>query len=850
MNHLHRKCQSSLWNGAEGFAARAVTVIAFSSLILPPAAGRAQGAATTRPPTTAELNFFEKNIRPVLVNKCYECHSLEAKKLKGGLLVDSRDGLRKGGDSGPAIVPGKPAESLLIQAIRHQDADLAMPPKEKLPDSVVADFERWIAMGAPDPRAGAVKIAGYKVDPNSGRNHWSFQPPRKSGPPAVKNPAWPRSDIDRFILAGLEAKGLKPVADADRATLIRRVYFDLTGLPPAPEAVEAFVKDSDPKAFEKIVDQLLASPQFGERWGRHWLDVARYAESTGKERNLLYSEAWRYRDYVIASFNANKPYDRFVREQIAGDLLLAANDQQRLEHAVATGFLAIGTKSLNERNRLQFKLDVIDEQIDVLSQAILGVTIACARCHDHKFDPIPTRDYYALAGIFNSTETRFGVAAERGVRQASGLLEVPLTAAPKPPTAQANTAETARLQGELQKAKAERAAFMTSVQQAKKGNQAKLAELRKKGRPYLDQLNSKIENLETRLRKNGGEPAGPTVQVMGVKESAGPADLPIYLRGDIDKPGERVPRGLVPALGPTRLPAIKPQSSGRLELAASLTSPENPLTARVMVNRMWHHLFGRGIVPTVDNFGATGERPTHPELLDHLALRFVEQGWSVKKMIREIVLSRAYQLSAAHDTKNYAADPDNTLVWRMSKRRLDAEALRDAMLAVSGQIDLTPPQGSTLPQGRNNYVGRGLSASAFAFNSPKRSVYLPVVRDLVPDSLELFDFAEPSLVVGNRDTTTVPSQALYLMNNPFVLRQAEAAAARVLGAKAATDAGRINLAYRLAFARPPSAGEWKDAEAFLKEFTTALGAGKTDPQAAWTAFCQALFAAAEFRYLN
>ncbi len=394
------------------------------------AASVVRGAAAEAKPTAGQLAFFESNIRPVLASKCYECHSTQAKKVKGGLLLDSREGIRKGGDSGPAVVPGNPSKSLLLQAIQYKDKDKQMPPKEQLKASIVADFERWIALGAADPRERpAVTVAttvGATYAQANPKNFWAFQPVKKPLLPAVRDAAWPKGDIDRFILAGLEAKSLKPSPDASKAALLRRVTFDLTGLPPSPEDLQHFLADPSPSALEKVVDRLLAAPQYGERWGRHWLDVARYAESTGKERNFPFPDAWRYRDYVIAAFNADKPYDQFIREQVAGDLLPSKTAAERNERLIATGFLAIGPKGLNEKNREQFRMDEIDEQIDTTTRAVMALTISCARCHDHKFDPFTQKDYYGIAGIFRSSETYFGVDGEGGMknRQPSPPLEL------------------------------------------------------------------------------------------------------------------------------------------------------------------------------------------------------------------------------------------------------------------------------------------------------------------------------------------------------------------------------------------------------------------------------------------
>ncbi|HZJ15756.1 MAG TPA: DUF1549 domain-containing protein, partial [Chthoniobacteraceae bacterium] len=415
----------------------------------------ASAFALDEAPTGEQLDFFEKKIRPVLAEKCYKCHGQEAEKIKGGLTLDTREGIRRGGDNGPSVVPGNAKESLLLEAIHYQNKDFAMPPKKeggKLPDAVIADFEKWVQMGAPDPREGTAKVV-KKYDLEEAKKWWSFQPLTRPTVPETKNAA--PSAIDRFVLAALEAKGLQPVAEADKSTLLRRVYFDLIGLPPTPPEIDAFLKDASPEAFAKVVDRLLASPQFGERWGRHWLDVARYAESSGKDVNIAFPHAWRYRDYVIDAFNKDKPYDQFVREQIAGDLMTADTQQARAAQLMATGFLALGAKGLNEMNPRQFALDVADEQIDAMSQAVLGLTVACARCHDHKFDPIPQRDYYALAGIFLSTETRYGTAQGVQNRHAAELIELPKSADVPKLDKTLSATERTRLEARLEELKAE-----------------------------------------------------------------------------------------------------------------------------------------------------------------------------------------------------------------------------------------------------------------------------------------------------------------------------------------------------------------------------------------------------------
>jgi hypothetical protein len=831
---------------------------------LAPAADTPQTLGAEKSPTPEGIAFFEKKIRPVLAEKCYKCHSADSEKVKGGLRLDTRAGLLQGGDSGPAIVPGELKSSLLIKALHYTDEDLAMPPKKeggKLSEEVIADFDKWVLMGAPDPREGKAAVAKRGINIEQGREHWAFQLPKKAAPPSVADTQWPRSDLDRFVLSELEAKGLKPVGDADKAALLRRVHFDLVGLPPTPEEVEMFVTDPSASAFEKVVDTLLASPQFGERWGRHWLDVARYAESSGKEINIAYPHAWRYRDYVIKSFNDDKPYDRFLREQIAGDRLPAADDTQRAEQLVATGFLAIGPKSHNTRMPRQFALDLADEQIDAVSQGMLGLTVACARCHDHKFDPVPQSDYYAMAGIFLSTETDFGTPRFVQNNNATPLITLP---------AGANVPDAPRVPPQ------QLAAMKRQLEQAVKTRddilaQARASKERPMANPRLQGATTQIAILQKQLDRydDNGQPLR---LAMGAGDRLFSRDTQILGRGEIDKPGATVPRGFLQVLAGKESTRVT-QGSGRLELANAIASPENPLTARVLVNRVWLNLFGRGIVPTPDNFGTTGQKPSNPGLLDYLALSFIENGWSVKKLIRETVLSRTYQLGSDFDPHNYAADPDNTFHWRMSKRRLDAEAIRDGMFAVAGKLDLTPPKGSPIangegivqrllrpppgfgagPFGGPMMAGGGGPANPLNPDRPIRSVYLPIIREQVPDALAIFDFAEPSLVVGEREDTTVPSQALYLMNSPSVQKLAEAMADRLL-AKELKGIELGQAAFQLAFSRPPTDRELQATGEFFRRFNAAESAKYSNEKqlgrAGVIAFCQALLGSAEFRYLN
>ncbi|MCE9531855.1 MAG: DUF1549 domain-containing protein [Planctomycetes bacterium] len=783
-----------------------------------------------KPATAEQIAFFEKSIRPVLLKECYSCHSANAEKLKGGLRVDTSAGLRQGGDTGPALVPGNASRSLIMKALKHHDENLKMPPKMKLADDVVADFEKWIAMGAADPREGSAKVAKNEIDIEKGRQFWAFQPVKKPAAPTVKNATWAKTDIDRHLLAGLEAKNLKPVADADPYTLIRRLYIDLIGLPPTPEDVLNFVSayQGEPAqkqaALEKVVDQLLASPRFGERWGRHWLDVARYAESSGKQSNIAYPHAWRYRDYVIAAFNADKPFDQFVREQIAGDLLSAKDDKQKADFVTATGFLAIGAKAHNERNPRQFQLDLADEQIDVTFTAFQGLTVACARCHDHKFDPIPTKDYYSLVGIFQSTETCYGTVRVIQSNHPSPLITLPKGA--EAPTG-------------LEPLSATRRESLEKQVKDLKEQMAKLSMADQFGSFNGIRLRIQITNTESQLALYEAD-GTPRTLAMGVREKSFPTDSRVYVRGELDQPGETVKRGL-PQVLVAKQPAIG-RTSGRLDLAKWIASAENPLTARVMANRVWLHLFGRGLVATPDNFGASGQTPSSPALLDHLATTFVAEGWSVKKLIRSIVLSRVYQLSSNFDERNYEVDPDNVLAWRMSKRRLEAESMRDAMLSVSGLLDVNPRKGS--PITRN---GEGSVNMSFRFrpidtytSDPHRSVYIPIIRDLLPEVLTLFDFPDPSMIAGERSVTTIPAQSLYLMNNAFVIKQAETVADKLL-ASTDSDEEMLKRAYVAFFSRPPSAKEIASAQQFLKSY-----AENKTRRASWSALCQALFASAEF----
>ena len=607
-------------------------------------------SVTSAAPSPEGVEFFENKIRPVLATNCYTCHSAEAKTRMGGLSLDTRDGIREGGLRGHAVVPSDVEASLILNALRYEGG-LKMPPMGKLPEEVVQDFTTWIEMGAPDPREPNAALQQSSIDLEEGRRYWAFQAPREQALPAVQDLAWPRGAVDQLVLASLEQQDLRPVADASKADLLRRVTYDLTGLPPSVSEMDAFMADHSESAYSTVVERLLESDRFGERWGRHWLDVVRYSDSIGRTRNLPFPMAWRYRDYVIRAFNSDKPYDRFVQEQIAGDLLPYASSEERLENQVATGFLALGAHDLNEIDQKQFDMDVADEMINVTTRSMLALSVGCARCHDHKFDPIPTKDYYAMAGIFRSSDLRNGLRRRprfnAGYFRAARMLTLDGVPDYTMADAEATRAERARLWGELQAAEENR------------------------DRNACRQLSRALSKLPI-----------PENLAMGVVEAAKPVPMRVNIGGDPHTLGDSVQRGFVQVLYPpdAEIPAIGQGESGRLQLAKWMTRPDNPLTARVMANRVWHQLTGKGIVASVDNFGSSGRQPTNQALLDYLARRFVDGGWSVKSLIREIVMSRTYRLSTRLDDSNFERDPDNDFNWRANLRRLEAESVRDAVL--------------------------------------------------------------------------------------------------------------------------------------------------------------------------
>ena len=1051
------------------------------------AAGAQKAApADAPPPTPEQAAFFEKRVRPLLVNNCYSCHADSLQM--GGLRLDSRAALVKGGASGTALVAGEPDKSSLITAV-HYNGKVKMPPSGKLKADEIAALTAWVKMGAPWPQATPATASSYTA-PAGSTKWWAFQPVRKPKPPVVKDGAWAaRSPIDRFVLAKLEARGLKPAPPADRRTLIRRVYFDLIGLPPTPEEVASFVADKSPDAWEKVVDRLLASPHYGERWARHWLDVARYADSNGLDENKAFAHAFRYRDYVINALNKDKPYDQFVREQLAGDLLPPTEDETlRNERLTATGFLTLGAKVLAEQDKPKLVMDIVDEQIEVTSKAFLGLTVACARCHDHKFDPIPTKDYYGMAGIFKSTktmkdlgfvsnwmerpleskafaaertayeakrqaaeaevkaakeaanaevvkvirrdaakyllagwelsrqpgvysvadlparpdETRLLIEAEDYARgngnkdrtaygagigvihtvatptfaeydvtvpeagsyqielryaameprpvklmlngqvargDAAGAVtgswnpdsqrwelqgvftlnagknvvrlerdgsiphidkvliaavKAPEPGAPAPRTAEEIAREhgglfpgivrrwAERLRGDesdpafgawhrLAKAtdvdlKAEAARYADAFAAAEKGGTTPDREPLRKAlyernglltapeKPdalYPDAAKAAIKKAADTLKEL--EKSAPQAPVVMAVEDDKPENVRVHLRGSTLTLGDEAPRGFLTVLSYKGQPGVSAKSSGRLELAHWLTSPKHPLTARVAVNRVWQAHFGEGLVRTPDNWGLRGEKPTHPELLDWLAATFVEQGWSFKRLHRQILLSNTYRMSTAHDPKAFLKDPENRLLWRANRRRLEAEPFRDALLSVSGKLDRTQG-GSLLTTPNNDYVTNDQSGNAARYNAPRRSIYLPVIRNALFDYFQAFDFGDPTTVNARRSSTTVAPQALYVLNSPFVLEQSRAFALDLLARAASSDAQRVAFAYRKALGRAPTPAEAARATAFLTAYEAHVGKKEPDGpkrrERTWQGFCQVLFASNEFIYVE
>ena len=1079
-------------------------------------------------------DFFEKQVRPVFARHCYACHSSASNPIMGGFRLDTEASFRKGGTRGAPVDSKAPADSLILRAVGHTDPHLRMPPMGKLPDETIATLTRWVHMGTPWGVDASEKAAGGPA------RFWAFDPPREPAFPEVRNEGWVRSPIDRFILAGLEEKGLEPAPPADKRTLLRRVTFDLTGLPPTRQEISAFLNDKSPRAFERVVDRLLTSPRYGERWGRHWLDVARYADSNGLDENLVYRYAFRYRDYVIQAFNSDKPYDQFVQEQIAGDLLPESADlETQYERWTATGFLSLGAKMLAEDDPVKMQMDIVDEQLDTIGRAFMGLTLGCARCHDHKFDPIPTEDYYSLAGILKSSKTMedFNVVAtwheyvlapkdqrdalnahlakiksrndaiqkiaraenhklvSAGRQQVGSYLlaathaledeEVTLQpvwmedepAQPDWVLRAAASFDRGNVSREIEKGtrnippagampkKAEEAYFaeyelivpseglyqvdflnqekgdgttdihvngvlmksglepirnraaspdvggwwVTGIYPFKAGNNVLRLE-HKQRFPYFEKVliapnplpdgirppktheqlareydvnRSFLKQWIDRLRRSRGAPASvfyvwhvfgtdaslddwtspaakhfsdfrpadrrtlaahyeslfrqavsqwreryPEAEVdfnkrerykksgedrkleddglealrkvlyekygpfrppadsrqyfsaearaeiarieqerkaletatpeypkaMGVTEGEEIGDIPIHIRGSHWTLGNKTPRRFLRVVSRGRPEPIASNESGRLQLARWLTRDDHPLTSRVMVNRLWRWHFGRGIVGSVDNFGKLGDRPTNQPLLDWLALRFVENGWSIKKMNRLIVLSNTYRMNTAVNDKSVSVDPENRLLWRMPRRRLEAESIRDAIMLVSGDLDLTP--GGTLLERYKprEYFSNTKKGGEVDYDRNIRAVYMPVVRSTLYDFFQAFDFADPSALNGDRQSSVVAPQALFVMNGSIPLKHSRKWASRLLGRRDLTDAGRVDVAYEEAFARLPDVNERDRALTFIHKMEATLEESEVDRskprERAWESFCRTLFGSSEFIYLN
>jgi hypothetical protein len=887
-----------------------------------------------------QLEFFEKKVRPLLVSHCYECHS--DKDVKGGLRLDSSDGWKKGGDSGVAIMPHEPDSSRLIDAIRYSNEDLQMPPAGKLSLEEIQTLEQWVRDGALDPRTDTTQatppaLTGMSIE--DGRKFWSFVPVQASAIPEPTASTWAKSPIDSFVMSKLEAANFQPAPPADRQTLIRRATFDLTGLPPSPEAVAAFVADDSADAYEKLIDRLLASPDYGVRWGRHWLDVARYADSNGLDENLAYGNAWRYRDYVVDAFNNDKPFDRFLKEQIAGDLLPDAN----VETHIATGFLVLGAKVLAEPDREKLDMDTIDEQLDSTGKAFLGLTLGCARCHDHKFDPIKQSDYYGLAAILKSTRT-FGATNTGAIKhwneysfatddEKASLKKVDEEIAAKKSAAAAYKNEAiAKLRADVRsraavylataagidpdtslvdlQALAEPlglhprvlhhcrqhlkfhsddalfskwrelqavgdsdgirqyyAALFASADEALVKAKVANAAAKTAGDAELDAVRAALDDTsgflalppkpefaldETTLTEYHRlaeiariveSNADDEASAMSVTDATILTSLPIAVRGNHRNLGEAIPRSVPKVMlanGSTL--ALPENQSGRLQLAEWMASPQNPLTSRVIVNRIWRW-----------HFGVLGDKPSNPELLDWLANHFATSGWSIKSLHRLIMLSNVYQIDSQHPrSAEYSViDPEMELQWRFRRQRLDVEEIRDAVLLVSGRLDRSFG-GKTVPLRNRQFVFDHTSIDHTRYGSLRRAIYLPVIRNNLYAMFEQFDFPDPTMPTGNRNTTVVAPQALLMMNSDIIIDSADEMASSLLRDRS-DNSQRIKLGYERALCRTATDAEIQQTLEFISRISaTRPGneAHRTAELRAWSLFCQNLLACNEFIYVR
>ena len=941
-----------------------------SALLLTPSVMTQQAVAGG---STEQVEFFEKKIRPVLMSNCAPYHNRDAKI--AGLDLTTAEGFRGGGESGPLIDRQNPENSRLLKVVGYEEK-LKMPPTGKLREDELVDLATWVKMGAPWPASNlsstphvaetkvvnGVKSSTREFTPDE-RAYWAFQPVRSVKPPEVSDNNWVRTPVDAFILHKLEGNKLSPAPEADKYTLLRRATLDLTGLPPTEAEMRAFLADQSPGAFAKVVDRLLASPRYGEKWGRNWLDVARYADSTGNDEDHRYPNAWRYRDYVISSFNNDLPYDQFVREQLAGDLMPAKRPGEVNRQGItATGFLALGPKAIAQQDKKKMLYDVYDEQLDVTTRAFMGLTIACSRCHNHKFDPILTRDYYSIVGIFAGTrsfsdpmafvseslnkplvtksEYDAWLAAKKAhqekakrrqleigeivdeakermaARQTDRLAEYML-AARSVHINKADSKSLAETQGldpailekwvkylnpdnikqhllvwqnseaasinqvagdyqkrflaQLSKWNETLSAWRVKYRQALKdgtelpnkpgfdgGKDRFFDEIYFRKGPFsvtqedtprstpgerkrISELKAELENLK--------KEAPPEPEMACAVEDGDVVEQKVFIRGDYHNEGEEAPKAAPAILAEKTgaLPEVK-TGSGRLELAQWLTRPDHPLTARVMVNRIWQWHFGEGIVRTPDNFGKMGERPTHPELLDYLATRFIDSGWSIKSMHRLIMLSNVYRMSSEVSAQALAADQENKLLTRFNRRRLTVEEMRDGVLALSGDLDLT--MGGTLQEGtgtdgENDNKRLSLNPELLT----RRTVYLPLRRANLPTLLNLFDFGDATAPSGKRQLTNVATQALFWMNSEFLTEATKKIALALLQEKHADDAARIQSAYRRILGRPASLDEIKTGHGYLEDFRRKYPI--EDPaHAAWQSLCRILLASNDFVYVD
>lgn len=778
----------------------------------------------------AEEISFDDKIRPILQKYCVECHGSGVQE--GALRLDQFDGLVKGGKSGAPIIPGEPDQSLLMTAVRRTDELLQMPPDEKLPDDVVAELASWIRSGAIHPD-GKIPTPSTSLpfDPEKARQFWAFRPVQQPSVPPSTDASRVAAPIDAFVAKKLQEKGLQLNPPADKLTLIRRATFDLTGLPPTPQEIADFLSDRTTDAFGRVVERLLATPQYGERWGRHWLDVVRYADSNGLDENIAHGNAWRYRNYVIASLNADKPYDQFIREQIAGDLLIDEHtpETRRHECLTATGFLSLGPKVLAEGDETKMNLDIIDEQIDTIGKSMLGMTFGCARCHDHKFDPIAQSDYYALSGIFQSTKTmeslkRIAKWNENSIATAADRTAVELH------------------QKQIDAAKAEVSSVLAQANAAAGGQKAE-DQLPDDVRKQLAELREKLKKLEQ------GTPELPTA--MGVMEGS-PQNARILMRGNHLSPTRIVPRG-IPAVLSTNSLTIPPDRSGRLEFAQWLTRPENPLTARVIVNRVWRWHFGRGLVATCDNFGTLGDRPVNPELLDWLAAEFMQQGWSLKWLHGTILRSGTWQQSSRSNPQGEQLDPDNHLQWKWSVQRLEAESIRDSVLAATGLLDKSTGQ-SMLHVKNREFLFDHTSKDGTSYNSMRRSIYLPVIRNNLYDAMSLFDCTDGTVPNGDRASSTVASQALFFMNSDLILKASDYLAGLLMQEFPNDPEKQAASLFLRTVGRAPGPEDLSDLRQARDQVSLQLQTESASPETlqriALAAVCQTLLMSSEFVYVR